>query len=147
MHYTVTVDNIIKIGPTSIPAFWRENYKGMDNLSLKEFANIMGWESRLFLTNAFGFRGLAYDEMKKYNRSYFVNLATKLVHHIDKSGFTEWSKPGIRAQLMNRHTLELVMDFVVEGDEHTIHVLNAVSPAFTSSFPFAKWVVETHVIK
>jgi L-2-hydroxyglutarate oxidase LhgO len=146
VHYTITVDGTIKIGPTSIPAFWRENYKGGANFKGGEMANILGWESRLFLTNAFGFRNLAFEEVRKYNKSFFVNLATKLVHHIDKSGFTEWSKPGIRAQLMNKKTLELVQDFIVEGDSSTIHVLNAVSPAFTSSFPFAKWVVENFVI-
>jgi (S)-2-hydroxyglutarate dehydrogenase len=146
VHYTITVDGTIKIGPTSIPAFWRENYKGGANFKGGEMANILGWESRLFLTNAFGFRNLAFEEVRKYNKSFFINLATKLVHHIDKSGFTEWSKPGIRAQLMNKKTLELVQDFIVEGDNSTIHVLNAVSPAFTSSFPFAKWVVENFVI-
>jgi len=145
VHYTVTVDGIIKIGPTSIPAFWRENYKGMDNFKINELFDILGWESRLFMSNAFGFRSLAFEEMAKYNKSHFVNMATRLVYKIDKSGFTEWSKPGIRAQLMNMKTLELVMDFVVEGDGQTIHVLNAVSPAFTSSFPFAKWVVENYV--
>ncbi|HNY01094.1 MAG TPA: L-2-hydroxyglutarate oxidase [Bacteroidales bacterium] len=147
VHYTITVDGTIKIGPTSIPAFWRENYKGMDNFRAGELGNVLGWESRLFLSNAFGFRGLAFDEIKKYNKSYFVNLATSMVHSIDKSGFTEWSKPGIRAQLLNTKTLELVMDFVVEGDGTTIHVLNAVSPAFTCSFPFAKWVVDNYVFK
>ena len=147
VHYTITVDGTIKIGPTSIPAFWRENYKGMDNFKAGELGNVLGWESRLFLSNAFGFRGLAFDEMKKYNKSYFVNLATSMVHSIDKSGFTEWSKPGIRAQLLNTKTLELVMDFVVEGDDNTIHVLNAVSPAFTCSFPFAKWVVDNYIEK
>jgi len=146
VHYTITVDGTIKIGPTSIPAFWRENYKGIANFKSGEMANILGWESRLFLTNAFGFRNLAFEEVRKYNKSFFVDLAAKLVHHIDKSGFTEWSKPGIRAQLMNKKTLELVQDFVVEGDGTTIHVLNAVSPAFTSSFPFAKWVVENYVL-
>jgi L-2-hydroxyglutarate oxidase LhgO len=145
VHYTVTVDGIIKIGPTSIPAFWRENYKGMDNFRMRELFNIMGWEARLFLSNAFGFRSLAFEEMAKYNKSHFVSMATRLVHNIDKSGFTEWSRPGIRAQLMNMKTMELVMDFVVEGDGQTIHVLNAVSPAFTSSFPFAKWVVENYL--
>lgn len=145
VHYTVTVDGVIKIGPTSIPAFWRENYKGMDNFRMNELFNILGWEARLFLSNAFGFRSLAFEEMAKYNKSHFVGMATKLVHKIDKSGFTEWSKPGIRAQLMNMKTMELVMDFVVEGDKKTIHVLNAVSPAFTSSFPFAKWVVENYI--
>lgn len=147
VHYTVTVDGVIKIGPTSIPAFWRENYKGLDNFRGSELFNIIGWEARLFMSNAFGFRSLAFEEMAKYNKSHFVNMATKLVHKIDKSGFTEWSKPGIRAQLMNMKTLELVMDFVVEGDGQTIHVLNAVSPAFTSSFPFAKWVVENYIEK
>ncbi len=146
VHYTITVDGTIKIGPTSIPAFWRENYKGMDNFRLDELGNILGWEARLFLTNAFGFRNLAFEEMRKYNKSWFVEQATKLVHSIDRSGFTEWSKPGIRAQLLNTSTLELVQDFVVEGDSSTIHVLNAVSPAFTSSFPFARWVVENYVI-
>ena len=147
VHYTITVDGTIKIGPTSIPAVWRENYQGMDNFRADELANVLGWEGKLFLSNAFGFRGLAFDEMKKYNKSYFVNLATSMVHQIDKSGFTEWSKPGIRAQLLNVKTLELVMDFVVEGDKSTIHVLNAVSPAFTCSFPFAKWVVENYIEK
>jgi L-2-hydroxyglutarate oxidase len=146
VHYTITVDGTIKIGPTSIPAFWRENYKGFDNFRLDELGNILGWEARLFLSNAFGFRNLAFEEMRKYNKSWFVEQATKLVHTIDKSGFTDWSKPGIRAQLLNMTTLELVQDFVVEGDASTIHVLNAVSPAFTSSFPFAKWVVENYVI-
>jgi (S)-2-hydroxyglutarate dehydrogenase len=146
VHYTITVDGTIKIGPTSIPAFWRENYKGMDNFRLDELGNILTWEARLFLSNAFGFRSLAFEEMRKYNKSWFVDQATKLVHSIDKSGFTDWSKPGIRAQLLNVNTLELVQDFIVEGDASTIHVLNAVSPAFTSSFPFARWVVENYVI-
>lgn len=147
VHFTVTVDNIIKIGPTSIPAFWRENYKGLDNFRAGEMADIIGWESKLFLTNAFGFRSLAIEEVRKYNKSFFVNLATELVHHIDKSGFSEWSKPGIRAQLMNIHNMQLVQDFIVEGDASTVHVLNAVSPAFTSSFPFAEWVVSNYVMR
>ncbi len=145
VHYTITVDGTIKIGPTSIPAFWRENYEGMDNFKAAELANVLGWESRLFLANAFGFRRLALEEMKKYRASHFVELATSMVHSIDASGFTEWSKPGIRAQLLDTRTLELVMDFVVQGDDVTTHVLNAVSPAFTCSFPFAQWVVDTQL--
>jgi len=145
VHYTITVDGTIKIGPTAIPAFWRENYNGFDNFKWKELAAVVGYESKLFITNAFNFRVLAYEELKKYNKKHFVSLATKMVKNIDTEGFTEWSKPGIRAQLLNTKTLELLQDFVVEGDEDTIHVLNAVSPAFTSSFPFAKWVIENYI--
>ena len=37
---------------------------------------------------------------------------------------------------------ELEMDFVVEGDDRSLHILNAVSPGFTCAMPFAEWVVE-----
>ncbi len=147
VHYTITVDGTTKIGPTSIPAFWRENYKGFGKFKFGELVNILSWEAWLFLTNAFGFRNLAFREIKKYNRKHFVNLARTMVFDIDGKGFKEWSKPGIRAQLLNKKTKELVMDFVVEGNDKNIHVLNAVSPAFTGSFPFAKWVVDEYVLK
>lgn len=38
------------------------------------------------------------------------------------------------------------MDFVVEGDARSVHILNAVSPAFTCSFPFAEWVVQKETL-
>ncbi len=147
VHYTVTVDGTIKIGPTAIPAFWRQNYVGLENFSLGELLEIIGWESRLFLGDNFGFRSLALSELKKYDRSYFTGLAVKMVKQIDTSGFNQWSKPGIRAQLLNTTTKELVQDFVVEGDSRSVHLLNAVSPAFTCSFPFAAWVVDHYILK
>lgn len=145
VHYTITVDGTIKIGPTAIPAFWRENYKGCENFRISELVDIISNEIRLFAKNAFGFRSLAYEEMQKYNKGYFVSLATSMVKNIDKSGFRDWSKPGIRAQLLNTKTFELVQDFVVEGDGQSIHVLNAVSPAFTAALPFGEWVVDNYL--
>ena len=147
VHYTVTVDGKLKIGPTAVPAFWRENYKGLNNFRFKEFWTILRYEIKLFLTNAFNFRRLAFKEMSKYRKSYFSALAAQLLNTIDHKGFKKWSKPGIRAQLLNTQTLELVKDFVVEGDNKTVHVLNAVSPAFTSSFPLARWVVDHYIEK
>ncbi|WP_428025833.1 L-2-hydroxyglutarate oxidase [Arcobacter sp.] len=147
VHYTLTVDNESKIGPTAIPAFWRENYQGFDNFSFSEFFEILFYEAKLFITNAFSFRKLAFSEIKKYNLNYFKNLAMKLTKNMNHEGYNSWSTPGIRAQLLNKNTLELVQDFVVESDENSVHVLNAVSPAFTSSIPFANWVVEEHILK
>ncbi len=146
VHYTLTVDNHVKIGPTAIPAFWRENYSGFKNISLNELLVIGTWMIRLFLRNSFKFRDLAFEEIKKYWKPAFRGLAEQLVHKIDSTGFDEWSKPGIRAQLLDTETFELVQDFVVEGDDRSVHVLNAVSPAFTSSFPFGEWVVENYII-
>lgn len=146
VHYTVTVDGTIKIGPTAIPAFWRENYNGFDNFNISEMMSIIGDEFRLFLKDAFSFRSLVFEEMKKYNKKYFISLATSLTRRMDPSGFKEWGKSGIRAQLLNINTLELVQDFVIENDERSIHILNAVSPAFTAALPFGEWVVENYAV-
>ena len=146
VHFGVRVDGATRLGPTSIPAFWRENYQGMEHFNLQEMLAISGWEMKLFLTNAFNFRALAFAEMRKYIRGHMASLAGQMVQHVDMRHFSRWDRPGIRAQLLNTETSELVMDFVVEGDTNSVHVLNAVSPAFTCALPFATWVVEKYVI-
>ena len=132
----------IKIGPTAIPAFWRENYNMHNRFSLNEIAEVLFHESKLYLTNAFKFRSFAHEEMRKYDKNYFISLALSMVKYIDPKGFSEWTRPGIRAQLLDKKTLSLVQDFVVEGDQKSVHVLNAVSPAFTCAFPFSQYVVD-----
>ena len=146
VHYTKTVDGSIKIGPTAIPALWRENYTSLSGFNPAELAEVFFYESKLYLTNAFNFRGLAHEEMQKYNKEYFISLAVAMVQSIDPKGFTDWTAPGIRAQLLNKSTLSLVQDFVVEGDGQSVHVLNAVSPAFTCAFVFSQYVVDQHVL-
>lgn len=147
VHFTKTVDQSIKIGPTAIPAFWRENYRGLENFRFGEFLSILYYEAKLFITNSFNFRRLAFEEIKKYNKKNFIDLSLKMVKKLDKQGFGNFLRPGIRAQLLNKETLELVQDFVLDGDERSMHVLNAVSPAFTCSMPFAKYVVDEIIQK
>jgi hypothetical protein len=53
--------------------------------------------------------------------------------------------PGIRAQLLNTKTDELVQDFVIEKEENSIHILNAICPVFTCSIPFSKWIVDEYL--
>ncbi|MEF3307233.1 L-2-hydroxyglutarate oxidase [Paenibacillus sp. GYB003] len=143
VHFTKTVDGSIKIGPTAIPAFWREQYRGFSRFKLGECLSILYYEAKLFVTNAFGFRRLALSELRKYAKPHFVRLSMKLARNVDPGGFGPFLRPGIRAQLLDKKTLELVQDFIVEGDDRSMHVLNAVSPAFTCSIPFARHVVDT----
>jgi len=148
VHFTKTVDDSIKIGPTAIPAFWRENYSGLRNFKLNELLRILYYETRLFVGNHFHFRALVFEEMRKYFKANFIRMSLKLVEHMDEHGFGHQSmKPGIRAQLLDKKTLELVEDFVVEGDHHSFHILNAVSPGFTCAFPFSRYVVDKIIEK
>ena len=144
VHFTVTPYGKVKIGPTAMPAFWRENYKGLNGFVFSEFRDIMLTQLKLFKENSFNFRELAREELRKFNPSYLKELASKLVQNMDLAPFKQWGKPGIRAQLLDLQTLSLVQDFVVEEGESSVHILNAVSPAFTCSFPFADWVVDRY---
>ena len=146
VHFTKTVHGDIKIGPTAIPAMWRENYDLTTNFQFAELSSIAMHQVKLFFSNAFGFRDLAFEEMRKYEKDYFVRLAQNLVQHIDPKGFTEFTKPGIRAQLLDKKKMILVQDFVVEGDQNSTHILNAVSPAFTCAFPFAEYIVQNYIL-
>jgi len=140
VHYTITSDGSIKIGPTAIPAFWRENYEGFNNFSFKEMIEILYYEAKLFILNSFNFRNLALEEMKNYNSKLFIQKAKDMVKSIGDD--FEPIPAGIRAQLLNTKTDELVQDFVVEHNVNSTHILNAVSPAFTCSFAFAKYIVD-----
>lgn len=147
VHFTKTVRDQIKIGPTAIPAFWRENYHWNKNFRFDECLQILSLEARLFLSNAFGFRSLAIEEMRKYSKRHLIALSEKLLAGCDPQGFTEFGPPGIRAQLLDKSNLQLVMDFIIEGDAQSTHFLNAISPGFTCSLPFAEHVLEHQVLK
>ncbi len=141
VHYTVAVDGKVTLGPTAIPALWREHYTGLSNFSLREMLSIVGRQMGLALRNDFGFRTLARDELPKYLRSTMVHLARQLAVASPLRA-SRWGPPGIRAQLIDTRRRELVMDFLHRGDERSFHVLNAVSPAFTCSFPFSRYLVD-----
>jgi len=142
VHFTVTALGAVKIGPTAIPSFWREQYGGLSNFQLGELLEIGSLEARLFAANSFDFRTLAFREMKKYSRRNLVRMAAELVDGVPPAPEWAWGTPGIRAQLVDVNEGRLVMDFVVESDEKSLHVLNAVSPAFTCSMPFAAWLAD-----
>jgi L-2-hydroxyglutarate oxidase LhgO len=142
VHFTIKADGHAKIGPTAIPAFWREQYHGFDNFSFGELVEVLFREAGLMLSANFDFRKLAIEEMQKYSRPHLVSLAARLAHGVKASDYTHWGEPGIRAQLLDIKSRKLEMDFVIEGDEKSTHVLNAVSPGWTCSIPFAGYVVD-----
>jgi L-2-hydroxyglutarate oxidase LhgO len=142
VHYTLTASNSVKIGPTAIPVLWREQYQGWENFNLQEFLEIVYRQAGLFAHSNFDFKRLAMEEIRKYSRARMVRLASVLVEGVDSSRYRRWAKPGIRAQLLDHRTKKLEMDFVVEGDAGSFHVLNAVSPAFTCSIPFSEHVCD-----
>jgi L-2-hydroxyglutarate oxidase len=146
VHFTRTVDGFGKIGPTSMPAFWRENYRGFTGFNFPEFLNVSKNILSLFVNNKNNFRKLAFDEIRKQTISSLVSEANSFLPSIEQMKFENWGKPGIRAQLIDLKEKSLIMDFVIEGDNNSVHILNAISPAFTCAIPFADYVIDNHII-
>lgn len=142
VHYTLTAQGKIKIGPTAIPAFWREHYKGLGRFRFGEAIEVAGRELGMFIRNDFDFRRLALSELQKYLKSRMVDMAGQLLTGVTRKHYRKWGAPGIRAQLVHVRERRLEMDFKYEGDQRSFHVLNAVSPAFTCSMAFAEYLFQ-----
>jgi L-2-hydroxyglutarate oxidase len=58
---------------------------------------------------------------------------------------TKWNSypAGIRAQLVAKKDGGLVQDFVIEYAQNQTHILNAVSPGWTSSIPFGEHIASS----
>lgn len=142
VHFTVAASGKAKIGPTAIPGLWREQYGGIANFHWNEFIEVAMRGVGLLATSNFDFKTLAIREMAKYSKSTMISLASQLAEGVKSEHYQNWGKPGIRAQLVNIQKRKLEMDFVLEGDNRSMHVLNAVSPAFTCSMPFSEYVCQ-----
>ena len=133
----------IYLGPSSTPVFGRENYNGIKGLSVKEaFFLLLSFVTKIvFNTN--GLRSLAFREIKLFSLKGVLAEAKNLMTGIEKSHFKlSNTKLGIRSQIFDKKNRTLVSDFVIEKDKKVIHILNAISPAFTASFGLADYIIE-----
>lgn len=141
VHFTRSAHGDVYLGPTAIPALGREAY-GRGGAG-GEALRILSADAVLFARNA-GFRSVALTEPRKYLPAFFHRDAAQLVRSYDPALFEAADKVGIRPQLVDWETKTLVMDFLVEARDASVHVLNPVSPAFTASMELARMVVEAH---
>lgn len=139
VHFTRHINGNVYVGPTAMPAFGPENYRVFDNIGTHSLG-ILYHDIQLFMTNP-GFRSVALTEPQKYLKHFFFKAARHLVHDLTPQDLHPANKVGIRPQLVDLTTHTLVMDFNVVSTATSFHILNAISPAFTCSIPFAKWVV------
>lgn len=144
VHFTKSIYGDVYIGPTAIPAFGRENYGAISDLDLEAF-EILYRVAVLFFLNP-KFRRVALTETQKYIFKNFFQAAKDLVKELKPDDVEESDKVGIRPQLVDWREKELVMDFVVIKDGSSVHILNAISPAFTSSMAFAEFVVSKYLM-
>lgn len=144
VHFTITSEQSLKIGPTATPCLWREQYGFFERFRPFEALETISLGTKLLIKNPPLFK-LGIEEFLKHLKARVLKDAQKLIKIPLRAPDWQWAKPGIRAQLIDLRTYSLVQDFIVEKDNFSIHILNAVSPAFTASFAFAKYVVQNYI--
>lgn len=142
VHVTKAVTGNIYLGPTAVPAFGRENYSGLAGAGISEALGIGLRLFRQYASNNQGFRTFAHEEGLRFFKSNFAEAASALVPKLRPEHLLRSAKVGMRAQLLDKDKGELVMDFVVEKGENSTHILNAVSPGFTSAFSFSRFALD-----
>lgn len=138
VHFTRRINGEIEAGPNAVFAFRREGYT-KTSFNWSEFWNAISWK---------GFRKVAMKYWKtglgEYYRSYSKNAFTKalqeLVPEIQKDDLVP-AGAGVRAQACDKDG-GLIDDFYIKESERCIHVLNAPSPAATSSLSIGQTVSE-----
>lgn len=140
VHFTRSAEDTVYVGPTALPALGRESYGWRAGLNGEAWA-IASRQAVLFLGNP-AFRAVALTEPRKYSKAYLAREASRLVPGVEALDLLPARKVGIRAQLVHWPSKQLVMDFLVLESNNAVHVLNAISPGFTTAMPFAEHVVD-----
>lgn len=142
VHFTLTIDRKVKIGPTAIPIAGREQYSLLNGWSGTDIGQAFKGMKSLVKGDAHDFSSILKTEWPKIFQSMLVKESTALVPTADTVRNWDRKPPGIRAQLVHVPTGKLEQDFVVKSAANSTHVLNAVSPGWTSAIPFGKWIVQ-----
>jgi L-2-hydroxyglutarate oxidase len=138
VHTTITPEGYLKIGPTAMLAFGRENYGVFENLHPKEVLEILKAVGYIVKGRKHNLIQIMMDEIPLLSLKGLVGKAGHLSNEVTEKHSWKNPPPGIRSQLVDVKTGELVQDFVVEEFGNTLHFLNIVSPGWTSAFPFTR---------
>ena len=142
VHVTPSPDGTVTLGPTAIPSFGRENYRGLEGFEPFMAAEFLVDLASQWMRNSGGFRRYAREQALLGFKPMFLSAAQALVPDLRSEHLIPSRKVGIRAQLYDSKSGSLVQDFHLEHGPASTHVLNAISPAFTASFELADLIID-----
>lgn len=143
VHLTRGIDGGVHAGPNAVLACSREGYRWTD-FAARDVAEIVRFPGTWRLARRFARTG--FDEvLRSLSRRRFAASLARLVPAITEHDITR-AGAGVRAQAMKNNGA-LVDDFLIEQSlieqgAGQIHLLNAPSPAATSSLEIARHVAD-----
>ena len=137
VHFTRRVDGEIEAGPNAVLAFAREGYRKLD-VDWRDVGEMLRFAGfwRMGIKH---WTRAALEYYRSLSKGAFVRGLQRLVPEITGDDL-EVGGTGVRAMALEPDG-NLVDDFRVERIDDVVHVLNAPSPAATSSLAIAEHVV------
>lgn len=136
VHLTPKLNGDVEAGPNAVLATHREGYRWRD-FSIRDFSETLTYPGFWRLAAANVRPGIAEIKRSLLKR-LFVRSLKRLVPSIEAEDLRPGGS-GVRAQAVDRRG-KLIDDFRIEEAPNAIHVLNAPSPAATSSLMIGRFV-------
>lgn len=138
VHFTRMIGGGIEAGPNAVFAFKKEGYHRTD-FDFKEFFGSLLWPG--FQKVMFKYWKTGLGEMyRSFSKKAFTKALQRLIPEVQEDHLVPASA-GVRAQACDR-TGGLLDDFKIVHEKRAIHVINAPSPAATSSLSIGKTISE-----
>jgi L-2-hydroxyglutarate oxidase len=138
VHLTRMIDGSVHAGPNAVLALAREGYRWRD-VRPRDVADALAWPGLWRLARRH-YRYELTEIRRSLSRRLFAASLARLVPAVGPDDLRP-AHAGVRAQAITR-TGELVDDFLIVAGQRQVHVLNAPSPAATSSLEIARHIVE-----
>ena len=138
VHFTRMIEGGVECGPNAVLAFAREGYHKTD-LNIRDLAESLTYPGFLRLAAKYWRTGCG-EMWRSISKQAFVRALQRLVPDI-RAEHLEPAPAGIRAQALARDG-SMVDDFLIEQQGRIVNVLNAPSPAATSSLNIAQSIFD-----
>ena len=136
VHFTRMIGGGIEAGPNAVFAFKKEGYLRTD-FNFKEFFGSLLWPG--FQKVMFKYWKTGLSEMyRSFSKKAFTKALQRLIPEVQEEHLVP-AAAGVRAQACDR-TGGLLDDFKIVHEKRAIHVINAPSPAATSSLSIGKTI-------
>jgi L-2-hydroxyglutarate oxidase len=137
VHLTRMIDGSVHAGPNAVLALAREGYR-WSRVNLRDLVDTAAYPGMWRLARRHFRYGLT-ELRRSLSRRRFAASVARLVPEITADDLVP-AEAGVRAQAIMPGG-DLVDDFLIAHHGRQVHVLNAPSPAATSSFEIASYIV------
>jgi len=143
VHFTRMMDGSVEAGPNAVLAFKKEGYRKSD-FSFFDTFRTFTWPGFYRITSKYFKTGMG-EFHRSLSKKAFVKALQRLMPEIAENDLISGGS-GVRAQAVDR-TGKPVDDFIINETGNIINVLNAPSPAATSSLSIGDTISEKIINK